>query len=106
MPVVVDFQHAGIGGIGHIESSLFVGAYAQRAGKVALRVAVPGLKKRSVRKKNMDRALLGIADIDRSARVHRDARGVAQARVLKGKQGSALGLKFVNESGSRIGKEN
>src|SRR5579872_1504683 len=72
---------------------------------MALRVAAPGLKKGSVGEKNVDRALLSIVDINRSAGVHRDAGGVAQARVFKGKERSALGLKFVNKSGGWVGKE-
>ena len=54
MSVTVEFLDARIRGIGHIEGSLFISAESERAGKMPLRGSPPGLKKRSVGKKDVD----------------------------------------------------
>jgi len=102
MPAIVVFQNARMRGIGHVKSALLVCADTQRAGKMALHRAMPGLQERSVREEDENVAALRVSDIDGAAGVHSDPRRVAHTRVLKGKQGSTVRLKFVDEVRARI----
>src|ERR1700688_3455878 len=106
MPMTVELHDARVRGIGHIENALFVDADAQRAGKMPLGGAPPGLEKCSIGEKDVDAALLRVGAIYVADGVHRDTRCVAHARVLEGKQGSATRFKFVDEAGARVRKEN
>ena len=101
-----ELQDACVCGVGIIEIALFVDAETQSTRKMPLGREPPGLEKCSIRKKYVDAASFRVSDIDGAAGVHRDPRGVAHPRVLKGKQRSAFGFKFVDKAGGRISKEN
>ena len=100
-----ELQDACVCGVGIIEIALLVNAETQSAGKIPLGREPPGLEKCSIREKYVDAASLRVSDINGAPGVHRDPRGVAHPRVLKGKQRSAFGFKFVDKSGGRVSKE-
>jgi hypothetical protein len=100
-----ELQDSCVGGVRIIEVALLVDPETQSAGEMPLWGKPPGLEKCSIREKYVDAASLRVSDINGAPGIHCDPRGVAHPRVLKGKQRSAFGFKFVDKTGGRVSKE-
>ena len=103
--MIIKLLDARIGKVWRVDRSDFIDTNTHGSGEIALRCDVPGLKKSSVREENVNVSERRINYVNGAARVDGNPGSVAQARIFKREQRSALRFKLVDVIDGRIDKK-